>query len=158
MFGWTCRESHPGPQRLHWEGITTILIFYYLLRDLSREIGHTSGAIQLLQSPARFFRCVGADPDTTFFRARTGFSNDSFPKFHRPRPVAFLGGFLTTGLAAPTGFVLELSARASGCCAACFLAKAALMVSVNSIISSLVIIYQLIRIFSDMRRQRSVWD
>ena len=40
VLGWTCRESHPGPRYLHLEGITTILLLYYLLRDLSRQIGH----------------------------------------------------------------------------------------------------------------------
>ena len=27
-FWWTCRESNPGPQRLHLEGITTISLLY----------------------------------------------------------------------------------------------------------------------------------
>jgi len=28
MFRWRCRESNPGPQRLHLEGVTTISLLY----------------------------------------------------------------------------------------------------------------------------------
>ena len=57
--------------------------FCYLLRNLPRQIRHGPWPVEFLQSLPGFFGCRGADPDTLFLCARTGFSNDSFPNFHR---------------------------------------------------------------------------
>ena len=65
-----------------WKGSQQFFLLYYLLRDLSRQIGHRSWSIQFLQSAPRFFGGVCTDPHPAFLCARSGFPDHSFPKFH----------------------------------------------------------------------------
>ena len=58
---------------------TTISLLYYLLRNLSRQIGNRSWSIQLLQSVPGFFGGFGPYAHGTFLCSGSGISHSGFP-------------------------------------------------------------------------------